>query len=83
MNTSFRNIGLAIALFGFAMTQPTVARAEALPSFECNESTFGVFQRTSEVVPEGTYVYFYGCTEYGWMLFGTAFCDNEGNCYSD
>ncbi|MFZ5637425.1 MAG: hypothetical protein ACOY82_12675 [Pseudomonadota bacterium] len=79
----FRNTGFAIALLGLAMTSSTEVRAEALPTLECNESTYGAFQRTSEVAPEGTYIYFYGCTEYGWMLFGTEFCDNEGNCYSD
>lgn len=82
MNT-YRKMGFAIALLGLAMTSSTNVGAEVLPAMQCDESTYGAFQRTWEVAPEGTYVYFYGCTELGWILYGTSFCDNDGNCYSD
>lgn len=80
MNTSIK-AGIAIAILAFAMTGS--AHAEALPGYECNQSNYGALEWTSEAVTQGTYYYFYGCTESGWMLFATAFCDNEGNCYSD
>jgi hypothetical protein len=76
-------MAFAIALFGLLMTSSTGVGAEAPPVMPCDESTYGVFQRTSKIAPEGTYVYFYGCTESGWMLYGATFCDNDGNCYSD
>jgi hypothetical protein len=79
----YGKMGCAIALFGLLMTSSTGIGAAVLPAMECNESTYGAFQLTSEVAPEGTYVYFYGCTEYGWILYGTSFCDNDGNCSSD
>lgn len=82
MNT-FGKMGFAIALSGLLMTPSTGVGAAVPPAMECDESTYGIFQRTSRVEPEGRYVYFYGCTEYGWILYGTSFCDNDGNCYSD
>lgn len=82
MNT-FGKMGFAIALFGLLMTSSTDAGAVPLPTVECDESTYGIFQRVSSVEPEGTYVYFYSCTEFGWILYVRTFCDNEGNCYSD
>lgn len=80
---AYTKMGFAIALFALLMAPSPDAGAQVLPAMECNESTYGAFQLTSETAPEGTYVYFYGCTEYGWILYGTSFCDNDGNCYSD
>lgn len=80
MNTSIR-IGVAIAVLACAMTQP--ARAEVLPGYTCDANSLWTFEWTSVTVSSGTYHYLYGCTESGWLLFGTAYCDNDGNCYSD
>ena len=76
-------IGFASTLLALAMTFSAPARADVLPGYDCDESTLGTFQRTTETTSEGSYTYFWGCTEFGWMLYGVSFCDNDGNCYSD
>lgn len=82
MNTSLK-IGFASTMLALAMTFSTPARAEVLPGYACDETTLGVYQRTSESTALGDYYYFWGCTEYGWMLYGMTFCDIDGNCMSD
>jgi len=82
MNVSIR-IGLAVALLAAAMGHSPAARAEALPGYACDETTYGAYEWTSETTPAGAFYYFYVCTEYGWTMYGMTYCDNFGNCSSD
>lgn len=82
MTTSLK-IGFASTMLALAMTFSAPAHAEVLPGYVCDESTLGAFEITTETTLLGSYTYAWGCTDFGWMLYGFSFCGIDGNCSSD
>ncbi len=82
MNSGFIAGVLAVAL-SVASAFPGAAQAQSGELPECNGNN--VWTTHVLLVPEPFGVTFetYLCTPEGWVLVGSSYCSNDGNCSSD